>query len=97
MTITDRISAADSMPRPSGGPVKSGSCRSECGIDVSIARTAGTRTKIPHNPYTIDGMAASSSVRKTSGCRSTAGQSSEMNTAMPSAIGVEMSRARTDE
>jgi hypothetical protein len=48
-------------------------------------------------PYTIDGMAASSSVRNTSGCLSQCGQSSEMNTAMPSAIGVASARARIDE
>ena len=33
MTMIARISAADSMPRPSGGPVKIGSCRSESGSD----------------------------------------------------------------
>ena len=42
-------------------------------------------------------MAASSSVRNTSGCRSAAGQSSEMKIAMPSAIGVAISSASTDE
>ena len=45
----------------------------------------------------MDGIAASSSVRNMSGCRSAAGHSSEMNTAMPSAIGVTMSSARTEE
>ena len=45
----------------------------------------------------MDGIAASSSVRKTSGCRSQLGQSSEMNTAIPSAIGVANASARIDE
>ena len=42
-------------------------------------------------------MAARSSVRKTSGVRSLPGHSSEMNTAMPRAIGVEIASARMDE
>ena len=45
----------------------------------------------------MDGMAASSSVKKTSGCLSHDGLSSEMKTAIPSAIGVEMTKARIDE
>ncbi len=45
----------------------------------------------------MDGIAASSSVMKTSGWRRTAGHSSEMKTAMPSAIGVAISSASTDE
>ena len=52
---------------------------------------------MPHRPYTIDGMAARSSVTKTSGLLSLLGASSEMKIAMPSAIGVEMMSARTDE
>ena len=52
---------------------------------------------MPHRPYTIEGMAASSSVRNTSGCRSRAGLSSETNTAMPTAIGVASTSASTDE
>src|SRR5215470_10692971 len=88
ITITARIRAADSMLRPSGGPVKNGIDFNDGGNDTWNARTAGTSTKIPHKPYTIDGIAASSSVRNTSAGLSALGQSSEMKTAMPSAIGV---------
>ena len=45
----------------------------------------------------MDGMAASNSVRKTSGVRSHAGHNSEMKMAMPRAMGVAMTSARTDE
>ncbi len=62
-----RTSAADSMPSPSGGPAKIGSRLTLSGSDVSRARTAGTSTKMPQSPYTIEGIAASSSVRNTSG------------------------------
>src|SRR4029077_6826663 len=45
----------------------------------------------------MEGIAASSSVTKTSGCRSEFGHSSEMKIAMPSAIGVAISSASTEE
>src|SRR5262249_24746506 len=83
ITITARINAADSMPRPKGGPLKNGSALSAGGNATSIARTAGTRTKMPHTPYTIEGIAASNSVRNTSGGLRRSGQSSEMKIAMP--------------
>src|SRR5262249_7546529 len=97
ITMTARIRAAESSPTPSGGPLNSGKARSAPGNDDSSDRTAGTSTKMPHRPYTIDGLAASSSVRNTSGWRRGGGHSSAMNTAMPSAIGVAMSSATTDE
>src|SRR5262245_44028692 len=97
ITITDRMSAADSRPTPSGGPLNSGSWRRRSGHDDSNDRTAGTRTKMPQRPYTIDGIAASSSVRNTSGWRSRGGHNSAMNTAIPSAMGVAITSARTDE
>ncbi len=78
VTMIARMSAADSMPSPIGGPLKSGRARSDSGMAFSRSRTSGTSTKRPHRPYTIDGIAASSSVRKISGCRSDAGHSSEM-------------------
>src|SRR5262252_3230560 len=97
MTMTARMSAADSMPMPSGGPLNSGSARSVAGTDDSTVRTTGTSTKIPQSPYTMEGMAASSSVMNTSGWRSAAGHSSDVNTAMPTAMGVAISSARIDE
>ena len=48
--MTARISAAASMPTPTGGPLNSGNWRSIDGSDVSNARTAGTSTKMPHRP-----------------------------------------------
>ena len=46
-TMTARISAADNMPRPNGGPLKNGSAFSDGGNDCSNDRTSGTRTKMP--------------------------------------------------
>ena len=64
---------AVSMPTPTGGPLKSGSCRRQ-----AVSRSPGSdgrdQHENPHNPYTIEGIAASNSVRNTSGCRSRAGQ-----------------------
>jgi len=45
----------------------------------------------------MEGIAARSSVRNTSGARKPAGHNSEMKMAIPSAIGVEISSARIDE
>ncbi len=67
VTMTARMSAADNRPSPIGGPLNSAVARSRSGMAVSRARTSGTSTKSPHSPYTIDGMAARSSVRKISG------------------------------
>ncbi len=50
MTMIARISAADSMPTPSGGPVKSGSARIQSGVAICSCRTTGTSTKMPHRP-----------------------------------------------
>ena len=50
MTMIARISAADSMPTPSGGPVKSGTLRSQSGVRTSSCRTNGTSTKMPQRP-----------------------------------------------
>jgi hypothetical protein len=67
ITITARIRAADSIPTPRGGPENNGKARSTSGVDTSSDRTIGTSTKMPQSPYTIDGIAARSSVRNTSG------------------------------
>ncbi len=95
--ITARISAADNIPSPSGGPVNNGNCRNDWGMATSSARTSGTSTNTPHRPYTIDGMAARSSVRKISGCRSIGGQSSDRYVATPSETGAAIRRASSDE
>ena len=43
VTIIARMSAADSMPKPSGGPLKRGSCRSEAGTArAGVGLGAGT-------------------------------------------------------
>ena len=43
MTMTARIRAAESMPTPSGGPLKSGSCRrADPAVATSSERTHGT-------------------------------------------------------
>ena len=69
-----RISAADSMPTPSGGPLKSGSCRSDVRQSTSRARGRPARARrCPTGRRRSTGIAASSSVRNTSGCRSHAG------------------------
>src|SRR4051812_37699242 len=96
-TMTARINAADNMPSPNGGPLKKGSDFSDGGNEISKARTAGTRTKIPQRPYTIEGIAARSSVRNTSAGFTRFGASSEINTAMPREMGAAMRSARMDE
>src|SRR3954464_7173972 len=95
--ITARINAAESIPSPIGGPENSGSCRHDAGVATSSLRTSGTSTNMPQSPYTIEGMAASSSVRKISGCLRRGGQSSDKYVAMPSEMGAAMSSARIDE
>jgi len=50
ITMTARMSTADNMPTPTGGPEKNGNCLSAAGILASSVRTAGTRTKMPHKP-----------------------------------------------
>jgi len=50
ITMMARIRPAASMPTPSGGPLKIGRSLNVAGIEVSIARTAGTRTKMPQRP-----------------------------------------------
>ena len=50
MTMIARISAAESMPTPSGGPLKSGTLFSQAGVAISSCRTTGTSTKMPHRP-----------------------------------------------
>ena len=51
MTMIARISAADSMPTPSGGPLKSGSCRSQSGVaTLELRGPTGTSTKMPQRP-----------------------------------------------
>src|SRR6185295_9401550 len=89
--------AADRRLSPTGGPLKMGQARSESGSDSWSERTAGTSTNTPQRPYTIDGIAASSSVRKTRGVRSQSGQRSDRKIAMPSPTGAAISNARIDE
>ena len=50
ITMIARITAADSIPTPSGGPLNSGSWRKASGVATSIVRIAGTRTKMPQSP-----------------------------------------------
>ena len=45
-----RINAADSMPTPSGGPLKSGRLPSAAGVAAWSWRTSGTSTNTPHRP-----------------------------------------------
>ena len=45
-----KISDADSIPSPSGGPEKIGHALAKSGSDVSIDRTAGTNTNTPQRP-----------------------------------------------
>src|SRR5258705_5793322 len=78
--MTARTSPAASIPTPSGGPEKSGVARMDSGVHVSSMRTNGTSTKMPHRPYTIEGMAASSSVRKISGERRIGGEKAQTQT-----------------
>jgi hypothetical protein len=97
ITITARINAAEPMPTPSGGPVKSGNFLNASGARTCSFRTIGTSTKIPHSPYTIEGIAASSSVRYDSTGFSLPGDTSLMKMAMPSAIGVAIRSASSEE
>ncbi len=50
ITMTARISAAASIPTPSGGPVKSGTPLSHSGVFTWNCRTSGTSTKTPQSP-----------------------------------------------
>ncbi len=50
MIMIARISAADSMPTPSGGPVKRGILRIHSGVATWSWRTSGTSTNTPHSP-----------------------------------------------
>ena len=95
--MTARMSPAESIPTPRGGPWKSGTFFSQSGVDNSMLRTTGTRTNIPHTPYTIEGTAARSSVRKMRGCFRRWGESSERKIAIPRAMGVEITSAMSDE
>lgn len=97
MTITASTSEAASMLTPTVGPLNIGMARTHSGRLSCSARTMGTSTKMPQRPYTMEGIAASSSVRKMSGERSQNGQMSDRNTAMPIATGVEIASARIDE
>ena len=50
MIMIASSSAAESMPRPSGGPLKSGIARIHAGVPISSCRTNGTSTKMPQSP-----------------------------------------------
>ncbi len=50
MIMIARIRAAESMPMPSGGPLKNGTLFSQVGVAISSCRTNGTSTKTPHRP-----------------------------------------------
>src|SRR6185295_768843 len=88
---------AENRLTPTAGPVNNGIARIQSGSDVCKVRTIGMRTNAPQSPYTIDGIAASSSVRNTSGWRRNEGQSSERKMAMPSEMGPAMTSARMEE
>ncbi len=55
------------------------------------------RTKIPHTPYTTLGIAASSSTRKATGCRSQRRENSVRKIATPNASGTAISNASSDD
>ena len=56
----------------------------------------GANTSRPHMPYTIEGMAASSSIAVPSGRRSQAGAISVRKSAMPKLTGTAISSAITE-
>src|SRR5712664_2101801 len=55
------------------------------------------RMKIPHNPYTTLGIAASSSTRNATGWRSQLGENSVRKTATPSESGTAISKASSED
>src|SRR5581483_4881206 len=57
----------------------------------------GINTKTPHSPYTTLGIAASSSTRNATGCRSQRGANSARKIATPSARGTASTRASSEE
>ncbi len=98
MTMIARISAADSMPTPSGGPLKSG--RAAHPLRRRDLELADERHQDEDAPEAVDdrrnrGQQLGQEDERLCGGRF--GASSEMKMAMPSAIGVEMRSARTDE
>src|SRR5690242_15948774 len=96
-TMIESTIAAESIPTPSGGPVKSGTDFRDAGVASSSPRTNGTSTKMPQSPYTIEGIAARSSVTNTSGRCNHDGDSSDVKTAIPTATGVAITSARIEE
>src|SRR6058998_1540494 len=97
MIMTARMTPAVNLSVPMGFPWKMGRNPKMLWTTGSTeARMAGPRTKIPHNPYTTDGTAASSSTTYVSGIRSHGGESSERKIAMPRLIGTPNRRASAE-
>ncbi len=101
MIMIARITPAARMPIPIGAPDVSGPMthtslnRRPIGFWKYSAKI-GANTSRPHMPYTIDGIAASSSIAMPSGRRSHTGDSSVRNSAMPKLTGTAMTSAMTD-
>ena len=64
--------------------------------NASIGETCGASTKIPHNPKTIDGTAASRSTKAPNGRDSLAGAYWVRNTAIPTATGTAKAMAQSE-
>src|SRR2546426_3658526 len=97
MIMIARMTPAVNLSVPMGFPWKMGRNPKMLWTTGSIeTRMTGPRTKIPHNPYTTDGTAASSSTTYVSGIRSHGGESSERKMAMPRLIGTPNRRASAD-
>src|SRR5437667_6090986 len=97
MIMTASMTPAVNLSVPMGFPWKMGRNPKMLWTTGSTeTRMTGPRTKIPHNPYTTDGTAASNSTTYVSGIRSHGGESSERKIAMPRLIGTPNSRASAD-
>ena len=91
MIMTARISAADSMPTPSGGPLKSGSaCSAGRHRPPRAAGRAARGRRCPRGRRRSTGSPPAARSGTRAAAAASAGQSSEMKTAMPSATGVAM-------
>src|SRR3989441_2242048 len=97
MIMIARMTPAVNLSVPMGFPWKMGrNPKMSWTTGSTETRMTGPRTKIPHNPYTTDGTAASSSTTYVSGIRSHGGESSERKMAMPRLIGTPNRRASAD-
>src|SRR5437870_2073421 len=97
LNMIARMTPAVNLSVPMGFPWKMGrNPKMSWTTGSTVTRMTGPRTKIPHNPYTTDGTAASSSTTYVSGIRSHGGESSERKMAMPRLIGTPNRRASAD-